>query len=347
MYHGLSHSQLFGLLRNLAALIIPLFAHRFDAIGSLYLGSASVAKDQNRTRVQVISTACSEAPTPKPQFSWSGHSFSLPADTLSFAPSLAENDGMTPKQSVQSPPQEFHIGPIISWPFFGSNRGELAHPNEINRGPWSSTSSYLSSCAHREISSVRMENEGRCAPHKLHLDPDEVRSSRYHRLRKVDEDESDESDEWGLEESEEDEWEGPGDLRYDYGDYRRMQRTAFLVSVLKEREENVRNEMKRWVNVMERLRGLVEKGHEEEFALDCHDLSLENVFVDEKDHTRIVSDFCFVPFLANRPTHSDVHYRLGIDDHATTLGSGTFTSLHPKQPVCRKALPKSCGKPCF
>ena len=27
----------------------------------------------------------------------------------------------------------------------------------------------------------------------------------------------------------------------------------------------------------------------EEFELDCHDLSLENVFVDEVDHTKIVS----------------------------------------------------------
>jgi hypothetical protein len=131
-----------------------------------------------------------------------------------------------------------------------------------------------------------MENEGCCAPHKLHLDPDEIRSSRYHRLRTVDGDESDESDEWDLDESEEDEWEGPGDLRYDYGDYRRMQRSAFLVSVLKEREDKVRDE-RRWGNGQchgksERLR------NEEEFALDCHDLSLENVFVDEKDHTKIV-----------------------------------------------------------
>jgi hypothetical protein len=141
-----------------------------------------------------------------------------------------------------------------------------------------------------------MENEGRCAPHKLHLDPDEIRSSRYHRLRKVDGDESDESDEWGLDESDEDEWEGPGDLRYDYGDYRRMQRSAFLVSVLKEREDKVREEMRRWVNVMERLRALVEKGNQEEFALDCHDLSLENVFVDEKDHTKIVSGLLFLSF---------------------------------------------------
>jgi hypothetical protein len=141
-----------------------------------------------------------------------------------------------------------------------------------------------------------MENEGRCAPHKLHLDPDEIRSSRYHRLRKVDGDESDESDEWGLEESEEDEWEGPGDLRYDYGDYRRMQRSAFLISVLRERVDKVREEMRRWVSVMERLKGLVEKENEEEFSLDCHDLSLENVFVDENDTTKIVSAHLFPSF---------------------------------------------------
>jgi hypothetical protein len=29
--------------------------------------------------------------------------------------------------------------------------------------------------------------------------------------------------------------EGPGDLRYDYGDYRQMQRSVFSVSVLKGR----------------------------------------------------------------------------------------------------------------
>lgn len=56
-----------------------------------------------------------------------------------------------------------------------------------------------------------MENEGHCASHKLHLDPDEVRSSRYHQMRKVDGDESDGSDEWDLDESDEDEWEGGSD----------------------------------------------------------------------------------------------------------------------------------------
>ena len=283
VYHGLSYTELLGLLRNLAALVIPLFAHRFDSIGSLYLGhkpAASVKAGKQKAHVSYT-----EAPTPKPPIISSGYPLSLSGDT--------------PTSSKLAIPQEFHIGPIISWPFFGSNRGELTHPTEINRGPWSTTSAYLSSCAQREISSVVMENEGRCAPHKLHLDPDEVRSSRYHRLRKVDGDESDDSDVWELEESEEDEWEGPGDLRYDYGDYRRMQRSAFLLSVLKEREDKVKDEMRRWGDVMERLRGLVEKENEEEFALDCHDLSLENVFVDEKDHTRIVSGLYFSSFHAN------------------------------------------------
>jgi len=47
---------------------------------------------------------------------------------------------------------------------------------------------------------------------------------------------------------------------------------------------------------MVRLRGLVEKGNDEEFTLDCYDLSLEKVFVDEKDCTKIVSGLCFSSF---------------------------------------------------
>jgi hypothetical protein len=65
-----------------------------------------------------------------------------------------------------------------------------------------------------------------------------------------------------------------------------MQRSASLISVLKEREDKVRDEIRRWGNVLERLRGVVEKGNYEEFALDCHDLSLENIFVGEKEHTK-------------------------------------------------------------
>lgn len=147
------------------------------------------------------------------------------------------------------------------------------------------TESYLQSCVDREIEGVVREIEGRSAPHRLHLDPDEVISSRHHRLPAVPGDESDESDEWNLSESEE-EWEGPGD--HTYRDYRRNQRSTFLVAHIAMREENVKNEMGRWMEVMQRLTGLLDKQDDpEEFGLDCHDLSLENIFVDENDHTSI------------------------------------------------------------
>ena len=274
VYHGLSYTELVGLLRNLAALIIPLFAHRFSGIGSLYL---------NTTYTKPKSTNTKSTPVP-------------PVLPL-------------PDQSKQP----FHIGPIISWPFFGSSRGLLTHPTEINRGPWSSTSSYLSTCSTREISSISiLENQGRISSHKLHLSPDEVRSSRYHRVRGpgVDGfDESDESDEWDLEESEEDEWEEGGWGAY--RDYRRGVRGAFLLKVLNEREGTVRREMGRWEGVMTRLReklicDLSLNPEEERFALDCHDLSLENIFVSSADHTVIT---CIIDWEATttRPLWAAAH----------------------------------------
>lgn len=184
------------------------------------------------------------------------------------------------------PTGQVQLGPIVSWPFFGSGRGDLAHPSEINRGPWPSTRSYLESCVRREIEGVKRESEGKAAPHRLHLDPDEIRSSRHHHLDAVPDDESDDSDEWDAQESEE-EWEGPGDCMY--SDYRRMQRSTFLVAHILQREQAVRREMGRWMRVMDRLGAHVESPAPEAFGLDCHDLNLENVFVDEDDHTRIVS----------------------------------------------------------
>ena len=175
----------------------------------------------------------------------------------------------------------------------------MAHPNELNRGPWPTTESYLASCAEREIKEVIRENEGKSAPHRLHLDPAEIISSRHHRLRAVPGDESDESDEWDLEECE-DEWEGPGDAMYH--DYRRMQRSTFLIAHMKQREEEVRKEMGRWMNVMDHLvKEVKNSGEVDEFGLDCHDLSLENVFVDEKDNFTIVSIFLlFIPPMIDR-----------------------------------------------
>ncbi|KAG6879621.1 hypothetical protein C0992_000456 [Termitomyces sp. T32_za158] len=270
VFHSLSYNELVTLLENLAGLLLPVFAHRFSDIGSLYSGP------------NPYGPLSSTAPTPKAiQLPYSAYPFS---PTLSMSNLVTSNVNHVKAKLAQATGPEFHIGPIISWPFFGTNRGELVHPQELNRGPWPSSSSYFSSCAQREIESVIRENEGRSAPHRLHLDPDEILSSRHHRMKAVPDDESDESDEWDLEESEE-EWEGPGDAMY--RDYRRMQRSTFLVAHLSQREELVRKEMARWVNLMERLAKATLGNAPESFGLDLHDLSLENIFVDAEDPTKI------------------------------------------------------------
>lgn len=286
-----------ALMDNLAMLLVPLFGHRFPKIGSLYF-DADPEPDSEATPTIPTPTATQATPTAA---HFIPRAFTMTPTISARHSGLGRPSGRT----------EYHVGPIISWPFFGSNRGELEHPQEINRGPWPSTYSYLISCVDREITGVIRENEGKSAPHKLHLDPDEVQSSRHHHIMAVPDDTSDKSDEWDWEESEE-EWEGPGDTMY--RDYRRMQRSTFLVAHMKEREERVREEMSRFLTLMEKLG--VHRREEgdagggggggiggEQFALDCHDLSLENVFVDEKDPSKIVSSALTFSICAVQFTH--------------------------------------------
>ncbi|GLB38967.1 putative phosphotransferase enzyme family protein [Lyophyllum shimeji] len=268
VFHSLCYTDLVKLLENVATMVLELFAHRFSDIGSLYFGPNPCGQFG------------SSAPTPK--------AVQHPYSAFPFSPTLSMSNLVTSKLNnvklAQPLDREFHVGPIISWPFFGTHRGELTHPTELNRGPWSNSNAYFASCCEREINGVIRENEGKAAPHRLHLDPDEIHSSRHHRLRAVPGDESDDSDEYDLEESEE-EWEGPGDIMY--RDYRRMQRTTFLIAHLKEREERVRQEMARWKSFMDRLMKATLNDAPESFSLDCHDLSLENIFVDAKDNWKI------------------------------------------------------------
>jgi hypothetical protein len=259
----MTQGKLLSLLDNIAILVLQLFAYRFSCIGSLYIKPIAPPVIRSSSSWSISSSA---SPTPKATL--------LPSSQTSLL------------SSVTIPcPLDLYVGPIISWPFFGSNRGELSHPKEISRGPWSSTYTYLLSCAEREISCVIRENEGKSAPHKLHLDPAEINSSRHHRIKALAGDTSDDSDEWDLEESEE-EWEGPGDVMY--RDYRRFQRGTFLIAHMARREEAVRAEMKRLIKLMEKL-GVEKDVEDEKFGLDLHDLSLENIFVDETDHSKIVS----------------------------------------------------------
>ncbi|OSD08130.1 hypothetical protein PYCCODRAFT_1357782 [Trametes coccinea BRFM310] len=290
VFHSMPYNTLSALMENLAMMLIPLFAHRFPMIGSLYDGP-----DPNAPASDMTSSLAT--PTPSTYTRSTNISDALSKLQLADAASLAA-------PAASDPSKAFHVGPIVSWPFFGSARGDLAHPDEIDRGPWRTTRAYLQACAEREIRGVILENEGKAAPHRLHLDPDEIESSRHHRMTALPDDESDTSDEWDWDESEA-EWDGPGDRMYQ--DYRRMQRTTFLVSHLKQREERVREEMGRFLRMMERLGAM---SHEEgdggggggggangdggggsvgadEFSLDCHDLNLENVFVDEEDNSKI------------------------------------------------------------
>ncbi|KAI0827033.1 hypothetical protein BC628DRAFT_194206 [Trametes gibbosa] len=265
VFHSMPHSTLVTLMENISMMVIPLFAHRFPMIGSLYDGP-----DPN-----AASNFTSSLPTPTP---------------TSYTRLTNISDAVSKLELQQDASKEFHIGPIVSWPFFGSNRGDLSHPDELNRGPWPTTREYLLACAEREVRGVILENEGKAAPHKLHLDPDEISTSRHHKVSALSDDQSDTSDEWDWEESEA-EWDGPGDTMYQ--DYRRMQRTTFLVAHLAQREERVKAEMERFLRMMERLGAISHEegdgggGAPEGFTLDCHDLNLENVFVDEHDNSKI------------------------------------------------------------
>ena len=279
VYQSMSHKTLIALLDNLASIIIPLFAHRFSSIGSLYNEPPS----QGSTASHSVSAGPSAMPTPTPS--------SLSLD-LMFPATPTQNTMRLKGVGLHSHPhrssRDLHVGPIVSWPFFGSNRGDLIHPTEIDLGPWPTAQAYLQACVDREIRGVIRENEGKAAPHRLHLDPDEIQASRRHRLQAVPGDRSDDSDEWDIEESEE-EWDGPGDSMY--RDYRRHQRSTFLVAHMEQREQSVRQEMNRWKHMMERLIALLESpsGKSDQFAIDLHDLSMENIFVDTKDHSKIVS----------------------------------------------------------
>ena len=314
----MSHKTLVALLNNLASIIIPLLARRFSNIGSLY--NEPPPRSQH-TAPPTATAWSSSIATPTPASV--SLSFSSPLTPTTIGPP-PKGFGVHPSPHKSS--GEFHVGPIVSWPFFGSNRGDLAQPSEIDLGPWPSSEAYFQACVEREIRGVIRENEGKAAPHRLHLDPDEIQASRHHHLQAVPDDRSDDSDEWDIEESEE-EWDGPGDMMY--RDYRRHQRSTFLVAHMNQREQSVREEMSRWKRMMERLTTLVESpsGKPEQFGLDLHDLSLENIFVDTNDHSKVVSlSSCFT-FVIHVLT-----FARRVSSIGSRLPSARYGSVHIFQP---------------
>ncbi|KAJ6571522.1 hypothetical protein B0H19DRAFT_1255490 [Mycena capillaripes] len=206
------------------------------------LSSHSNAPTPTLTRMQTLISAFASAPsldTPRASHQEAYVAFPFSPTLTPRVPPPSTSSASSTPHPPQPPP--FHVGPIISWPFFGTHRGDLPS-SAVPRGPFPSTLHYFTACVTREVLAVQRENAGSAAGHKLHLDPAGIRSSRHHHVAGVPGDESDESDEWGLEES----------------------------------EDNLNG-------------GSGPPGEEEEeFALDAHDLSLENVFVDPDDPAVIV-----------------------------------------------------------
>lgn len=160
-------------------------------------------------------------------------------------------------------PISFAVGPMVSWPFFGEGRGL----RDLDRGPWNSFESYLVACCEREIDAVRKESEGRASSHRPHRPPEGDSSAPSS---------SDEED--------------TDDGEIYYRDYRTMQRSSLLVSYAYQRVETCRSEMELFKKYMRDLGvGGLRKDELDAFSFDLHDLSLANIFVDEHDHSEVVS----------------------------------------------------------
>jgi len=230
---------------------------------------------------------------------------------------------MHPKPSlIKDTTYDFHVGPIVSWPFFGGGRGER---QEIPRGPWKTELDYLYACFERELKSVEREGEGKLNAHRPHLPPEDENSSsdsdhpeglviasrnshtregpshvprrpanrRHHSHRGA-----------GLtsiasasvsvansttvsaynSESESDSSEEEF-----YRDYRSNLRSSLLVAHQAARLESVRQDMTMFIEHMRSL-GIDDQDPEfKAFSMDLHDISLNNVFVDPEDPGKIVS----------------------------------------------------------
>lgn len=202
--------------------------------------------------------------------------------------------------SIPIPSAPYSIGPIISWPFFGSSRGLLP---SLNRGPFKTTEDYLEACAQREIADVIRENEGRVKGKRPMRRPSagssadgsedgDVATLRSHlsssgaALGHDHDEEVDSPLASPTSSASSLEFVDPEDTFY--RDYRASQRSTYLVAHTDTRESAVRSEMMVAFGEMGRLLDEWKSVGGGEFGVDLHDLSRENVFVDENDHSRVV-----------------------------------------------------------
>jgi hypothetical protein len=248
-------------MTNLASIILRISNLRFPGIGSIYLPTIH---SQQPTITKAIPIS-----TPNQDSHDNSYSFNV----------------------------SYILGPIISWPFFGSSRGLQS---SLNRGPWRSTDSYLESCAQREVEDVIRENEGRVKGKKPMRMPSSGRSVEVNdspgerevgtdlfRYQSLGGSPSPSSSTSSLE------LEDPADTFY--RDYRASQRSSYLVALTNSREVSVRDEMEVALGAFAKLLEELEKANTgtaaQQFGLDLHDLSRDNIFVDEDDHSKVYTYF--------------------------------------------------------
>ncbi|KAF8590746.1 hypothetical protein K439DRAFT_1381529 [Ramaria rubella] len=340
-YHTLPQEVLRTLLSNLASMLIPLFEHRFPAIGSLYFSETSHVMQG-----------------------------SPPGTVPLIAPlHLAEFTEFTPGPIISYPFFGSSRG-LLS---------HLTKPREINRGPWTTFPDYLDACVQREINGVVREGQGRQVGRRPRVAPMSEEGSGSS-SESDEEDDDDWGVNWSgpsqsrtssfgnkfgpsdfdsgdTDSDSETSSSGTGDAESYYRDYRATQRSTFLVAHTTRREASVREEMGVFLEVMGALReeaegglGLGECGErgnskrrrmsidedvagEDTFTLDPHDLSLENVFVDEHDHSKITciidwESTCIRPLFqaAHLPTFLQPHH--GHGHHHGHHHTHTHTHSH-------------------
>jgi len=131
----------------------------------------------------------------------------------------------------------------------------------------------------------------------------------------------------------------PDDGEVYYRDYRTRQRASLLVAHAYARVGVVRQEMERFLKYMRDLGcGSLKRDELDAFSFDLHDLSLDNIFVDELDHTTIVSwnslnYFALTGLTICLVVGTDLNNRLGIDLYPTIMAMRAPTCVPRRSPA--------------
>ncbi|KAG9051281.1 hypothetical protein FS837_009547 [Tulasnella sp. UAMH 9824] len=333
-YHHFSTETLHKLFTNLARIMITLFSHRFPMIGSLYqepLNRSPLAKETQRYKFRV-----------GPIISWPffgggrGERTSIPrgpwSSSRAYLQSCVEREVNEVKREVEGRAQ--HHRPHLPPEDFSSSSEEEPQPTSLSRvssavvikggvGP-----SHMGSIPLSQVNS--MSTGPSFSLRSLHRPA----NRRHHSHRGAGLTSIVNSVAPSAHPSDDEASSSSDDETYSYMDYRSHIRSSLLVAHQERRLEQVRADMNLFLKYMTETLGVDEADEEfREFALDMHDLSTANVFVDPEDLGKITciidwESTCVRPlwqcahlpsFLASDPTSAEADlFRQIVSDLATS-----------------------------